>query len=124
MTDQSPQTPPGRDDSLLTPGPSALVAFSLAAVVLLGNNLMVQGTQSLFGLLFTGAYDDATFLVTWLVGALAPAAASAVLARRAYTDRYAAGWERTMGKAAFLLALVALTYTALMIVGGLIHDPF
>jgi hypothetical protein len=117
-------TDPNDQDSLLTPGPSGVVAFSLAALVLMGNNLMVQGTQSLFGLLFTGAYDDATFVVTWLFGALVPGLASVALARRAFTSPGAAGWERTLGKAAFLLAVVALAYTVLMIVGGLIHDPF
>lgn len=112
------------DEPLLSTGASAIAAFVLAVLVLMGNNLMVQGTQSLFGLFFNGSYDDATFVVTWLLGALVPALVSLALGRRAFTEPSAAPWERTLGKGAFLLAIVAIGYTVLMILGGLIHDPF
>ena len=111
-------------DPILDAGSSAVVAFSLAALVLLGNNLMVQATQSLFGLFFTGAYDKATFFVTWLFGALVPALGALGLGRRAFADPAATPWQRTVGKAAFLLAIVAMLFSGVMIIGGLIHDPF
>ena len=123
MTDSDPQGG-NADEPLLSSGASAVAAIVIAVLVLMGNNLMVQGTQSLFGLLFTGAYDDATFVVTWLFGALLPALASLALGHKAAHDPSATSWERTTGRAAIVLALVALAYTAVLILGGLIHDPF
>jgi len=60
------------------------------------------------------------FFVTWAIGALLPAAASLALARRAVAAG-AAGWELVVGRAALVLAAVALVYTVLMLVGAAVH---
>jgi hypothetical protein len=119
MTDHEP---PAHEPSqgLLAPGPSALVALTLAVLVLMGNNLMVAGAQSLFGTMFTGTPDFATFFVVWVIGAVVPAGASILLARRAISIG-AAGSELLLGRAAIALAVVGLFYTLLLLLGALIH---
>jgi len=122
MTDPSPEAlTASPSDSFLAPGPSAVVAFVLAALVLMGNNLMVAATQSLLGQLFTSTSDLGQLFATWAVGALLPAAASLLLARRAVAAG-AVGWEVVVGRAAFVLAAVALGYTLLMLLGAVLHQ--
>ena len=121
MTESAPQSAP---QSFLDAGTAAVIAFSLSALVLLGNSLMMQGAYSLFGLWSSTPYSRATFLAVWILGAMLPAIAALWLGRRAHTDPAAVAWQQTMGKAAFLLAIVAVGYTVIMIVGSLIHDYF
>ena len=122
MTDHEPPDHSGVDPhSLLNPGPSAIVAFTLAVLVLMGgNNLMVLATQSLFGVLFTGSSDLATFFVDWGIGAAVPAAASILLARRTILTG-SATWEVTLGRAGLALGAVALVFSLVMLLGAAIH---
>jgi hypothetical protein len=107
---------------LSSPGTSATVAFTLAVLVLMGNNLMVQGTQSLFNEAFN-SQGMTEYLITWALGGAVPAAASLFLARRALTGGDAAGWELVLGRAAVVLAVIGLFYCALIVVGAIIHTP-
>ncbi|MFC4784301.1 hypothetical protein ACT8ZV_07490 [Nocardioides sp. MAHUQ-72] len=110
-----------RPDGLLSPGASAVVALTLAVLVLTGNNLMVLGTQALFNEALQ-SQGMTEYLTTWALGGLVPAAASLYLARRALAEG-AAGWELVLARAAFVLAVVGLFYGVLLVVGALIHNP-
>lgn len=121
MADHEPRDTRWTDtEGLLSPGPSAVVAFTLAVLVLMGNNLMVQATQALLGELFATSYDLGPFFASWAIGALVPAVASILLARRAITVG-AAGWELVLGRAALALAVVAVVYTLVMLLGVAVH---
>lgn len=113
---------PWRPGALLGPGASAMVAFTLAVLVLTGNNLMVIGTQSAFGQLFSSSSDPMAYFVTWGLGALVPAAASLFLARRALASGSPSGWELMLARAAVVLAAIALLYGALTVLGALLHS--
>jgi hypothetical protein len=113
--------PAWHPDALLSPGPSALVAFTLAVLVLTGNNLLVFGTQAFFGQLYTSS--ETSSLVTYTVASLVPVAASLWLARRALTAGTTAGWETVLARAAVVLAVVGVFYSLLTLLGALIHMP-
>lgn len=107
--------------ALLSPGASATVAFTLAVLVLTGNNLMVIGTQSMLGQLFQSS-DPMAYFVTWGVSTLVPAAASLFLARRVLAAGIPSGWELVLARAAVVLAAVGLLYGALTVLGALLHS--
>jgi hypothetical protein len=111
--------PAWHPDALLSPGPSAVVAFTLAVLVLTGNNLLVFGTQAFFGQLYTSS--ETTSLVVYTVGSLVPAAASLYLAGRALVAGATSGWETVLARAAVVLAVVGVFYSLLTLIGALIH---
>ena len=123
--DDHDSLPPTHDGTshpgaLLSPGASATVAFTLAVLVLTGNNLMVIGTQSMFGQLFHSS-DPMAYFVTWGLSTLVPAAASLFLASRVLAVGIPAGWELVLARAAVVLAAIGLLYGALTVLGALLH---
>jgi hypothetical protein len=111
-----------RLDEFLSPGASGIVAFTLAVLVLMGNNLMVLGTQTLFNESFN-SQGMTEYLTTWALGGAIPAVASVFLARRALTAAGASGWELMLARAAVVLSAIALFYCVLIVVGAIIHAP-
>ncbi len=107
--------------SLLTPGACAVVALVLSVLVLMGNNLMVVGSQAIVGNVFGGSSDFGRYLVTTGGGMLVPVALSLVLARRALALGGATAQQATLARAAVVLALVGAVYAVLTLVGGLLH---
>lgn len=114
--------PPWHPDALLGPGPSALVAFTLAVLALIGNNLMTFGVQALFGEFFR-SQGQTEFLVVFALGSLAPAGASLYLARRALAGDAVAHWEAGLARAAAVLAVVGIFFGLLTVLGAVIHTP-
>jgi hypothetical protein len=115
-----PENPWWHPDELLGPGPSAVLAFVLAVLVLMGSNLMTNATLTFFGQYFTSTLDWA-YVASMALAALAPALASAYLARRAITTAGATAWELVIGRAALVLAVIGFAYALLLTVGLLIH---
>jgi hypothetical protein len=107
--------------SLLTPGTCSVVALVLAVLVLMGNNLMVTGSQAIVGNVFASASDLRSYLVTTGIATLVPVALSLVLARRALSGVGVSATEATLARAAMVLALVAAVYSVLTLIGGFVH---
>jgi hypothetical protein len=116
-----PETPWWHPDELLGPGPSAVIAFVLALLVLMGSNLMTNATLTFFGQYFTSSVDWA-YTLSMALAALVPALASGFLARRAISSVGAAAWELVLGRAALVLAAIGFAYALLLTVGLFIHQ--
>ena len=117
-----PANPWWHPDELLGPGPSAMLAFVLAVLVLTGGNLMTNATVTFFGQFPTTSFDW-SYALAIALGGLVPALAGGFLARRAIITKGAAAWELMLGRAALVLAVVAIAYTLLLTLGVLIHQP-
>ena len=109
-------------DALLSPGASAIAAFTLAVLVLMGNNLMVVAAQMLLGQVFSPTSDSQGYFATWGGGAVVPALVSLFLARRALTAGPAAAWELVLARAAVVLAAIGMLYGALTVLGAFLHS--
>jgi hypothetical protein len=117
MSDPKPWYEP---DELFGPGPSALVAFVLAVLVLMGNSLMVNATVTLFARSWDGT-SDWTFVWATLAGLVIPALVSAFLARRAVTSPTAAAWELVVARTALVLAVIGVAYALVLALGQVIQ---
>lgn len=117
---QQPETPWWHPDDLLGPGPSAVVAFTLAVLVLTGNTLMVSATLTLLGQ-YPGMSEDWGYIWATMIALLVPAIASGYLARRTITSAGVARWELVLGRAAMVLAVVSVGYTLLLTIGQVIQ---
>lgn len=119
---ETTEDPSRRSDALLGPGACAVVAFTLAVLVLMGNNFMVIAAQALLGQVFSLSSDPQGYLVTWGGGAVVPAVVSLFLARRALTVGPAAGWELVLARAALVLAAIGVLYGSLMVLGAFFNS--
>ncbi|WP_243057083.1 hypothetical protein [Nocardioides sp. SR21] len=108
-------------EELLRPGSSAVVAFVLAVLVLMASNQMANGALALFNSFYVPDTGLASFITGWTLGALVPAVASIMLARRAIITDGAAAWELVLARSAVVLASVGILYTVLLMTGSALH---
>jgi hypothetical protein len=122
VTDAEPQpeNPWWHPDELLAPGPSALVAFVLAVLVLMGGGLLITATLSFFGQ-NPGGSSAWSYIWATAIALLVPALASAYLAHRAITGTGTTGWELMLGRTALVLAVVGVGYTLILTLGSVIQ---
>jgi hypothetical protein len=95
----------------------AVSAFTLAVVMLFGQNVVSVGVGSLFESQFRQGAD--AFYVGWGVAIAIQVALVGLLARRAIEARD--GWEALIGRAAVVLSFVALAAGALTVLGGVLN---
>jgi hypothetical protein len=103
---------------LFSPQVCAVTAFTLAVVALLGQNVISLATSTVleFGL----GMGDGAFYFGWGLATAVQAAIVVLLARRTFDLRD--GWEATLGRAAVLVAGLALVAAAVVVVAGLVHQ--
>jgi hypothetical protein len=104
---------------LFSPQVCAVTAFTLAVAALLGQNVVSLATSTVleFGL---DMGSDGAFYFGWGLATAVQAAVVVLLARRTFdlTD----GWEAILGRAAILVAGLALVAAAIVVVAGLVHQ--
>jgi hypothetical protein len=101
----------------LSPPVCAVSAFTLAVVMLFGQNVVSVGVGSIFESRFRQGAD--AFYVGWGVAIAIQVALVGLLARRAIEARD--GWEALIGRAAVVLSFVALAAGALTVLGGVLN---
>ena len=102
----------------LSPPVSAVAAFTLAVVALLGQNAISVGVGSVLESTFSQGGD--AFYVGWGLAAGIQVALVWLLARRSLDNT--AGWEALLARAAVVLSFVALAAGALVVLGGILND--
>ena len=104
--------------SLFSPAVSAVAAFTLAVVALMGQNVVTIGISTVLGPEF-GSGGAMPFYVGFGVAIAVQVGVVLLLARRTLDS--AVPWEGVLGRAAVLVAGVALVAAVLVIVGGAVH---
>jgi len=104
----------------LTPKGSAIAAFTLAAISLLGQSAWTNATQALF---FGSNWPQSTVPWVFLSIVLAPvlsAVLGLVLARRALTRPSGEGWEMHLARAAVVIAELSIVVAVVAAIGNLL----
>ena len=117
---------PGRQlTGLFTPPVCAIAAFTIAAISLMGQNLLLVGVQAVLGQGFQrmSMPDQQTYYLVWGVSALVPIAVAGALALMALRGS-TADWQAYLARAALIVAGVAAVGAVLTALGGLVHSPF
>ncbi|MDH2413118.1 hypothetical protein [Nocardioides sp. CER19] len=103
-----------------SPAVCAVAAFALAATGLLAQNALTVGISTLFGPQFASNDSVVGYYVSLGAGSVVQAVVALLLAVRSF--RSDVRWEANVGRAAALLAVVALIAGAATILGAIIHQ--
>lgn len=101
-----------------SPSVCAVAAFTLAVLALWGQNLVTIGVATVLGPGF-GSDGSMAWYLSFGVAAAAQVGVVLLLARRTFDP--AGRWESVLGRAAVLVAGVALVAAALAIIGSVLH---
>ena len=108
-----------RASGFFSPSVCAVAAFTLAVVALLGQNVVTIGISTLLGPDFG---SGGTYALPYVPFGIATAVQVGVVLLLARPTLHAADrWEGILGRAAVLVAGVALLAAVLVIVGGMVH---
>ena len=104
----------------LTPKASAIAAFTLAAISLLGQSAWTTAAQALF---FGSNWPQSTvpwFLLSIVLAPVLSAALGLLLARRALTGPAGEGWELHLARAAVVIAELSIVLAVVAAIGNLL----
>ena len=101
-----------------TPRVCALAAFTLAVAALLGQNVVSLATSTVLevGL----GQGNRSFYLGWGLATAVQVAIVVLLARRTFDST--GRWEETLGRAAVLIAGLALVAAVLVVIAGMVNE--